>query len=121
MQSVNGKKKIIFDCILVAVLLVIALSAFLIIRFTADDGNKVRVSVNGEIVAEYPLSEDGEYSVQGYNGGSNIFKIEGGKAFMIHGSCDENPGKKCTRQDAIPNELNIIVCRPNRVVLEVVE
>ena len=117
MLSKDTKKKIIFDCILILALLIAAFSAIFIMKSHTDTGDLVRVSVGGKTVAEYPLSEDGEFVL---NGGTNILKIEGGRAYMIYGDCNENPAKKCTTQPPISGELEIISCLPNSVVVEVI-
>lgn len=117
MLSKDTKKKILFDCILVLTLLTVALSAIFIMKSHTDTGDFVRVSVDGRTVAEYPLSRDGEFVL---NGGTNILKIEGGRAYMIYGDCHENPSKKCTSQPPISAELEIISCLPNKVLVEVI-
>ena len=117
MLSKDTKKKILFDCILVLALLIAAFSAIFIMKSYTDTGDCVKVSVRGETVAEYPLAEDGEYVL---NGGTNILKIEGGRAYMIYGDCNENPSKKCTTQPPISGELEIISCLPNGVTVEVI-
>ena len=120
MIAKDTKKKIIFDCILIAAILLIALSAIFILRACREEGNFVRVSVGGEVFAEYPLDKDGEYVL---NGGSNVLKIEGGYAYMIYGDCHEDDSKKCTVQPKIPNEFDMqfISCLPNRVFVEIIK
>ena len=109
-----GKKKIIADIILIAVLLLVSLSVFLILRFTSEAGAYAVVSVDGERVAKYSLSEDGEYSL---NGGANILVIEKGTAFVREASC---PDGLCVRQGKISRTGERIVCLPNRVMIEIV-
>lgn len=110
-------KKIVFDCILVFTLLAVGISAYFIMRSFSEEGNSVRVLVDGEEVGRYSLSVDGEFVL---NGGTNILKIEDGKAYMIYGSCNEKPSMKCTTQGKISRELESIDCLPNRVRVEIV-
>ena len=72
LEKFFGNKKAVADIILIAALLILALSSFFIIELLREDGAFVRVSIGGEIVAEYSLSKDGEYSL---NGGSNILNV----------------------------------------------
>lgn len=109
-----NKKKIIFDVILIFTLLVIGVSVFLIIEKTRDTGAFARVSVNGEAVGEYSLSEDGEYTL---NGGTNTLVIKDGKAYVTHADC---PDKLCINQGKISRGGERIVCLPNRVMIEII-
>ena len=67
------------DIIVIASLLLLSLIVLLIINLTKKDGAYVRVEVNGEIVGEYPLNVDNEYSL---NGGTNTLTVKGGTAYM---------------------------------------
>ena len=106
-------KKIIKDIILIAVLLVLGISVFLIIEYGREDGTHVKVTVNGELIAEYSLNEDGEYLL---NGGTNLLIISDGKAFIKDADC---PDGLCINQGKISRSGERIVCLPNRVMIEV--
>lgn len=107
-------KKIIKDILLIAVLLAIGISAYLIIESTREDGAYAKVTVNGELVAEYSLFEDGEYVL---NGGTNILVISNGKASMKDASC---PDGLCVKTGKISRSGERIVCLPNRVMVEII-
>ena len=109
-----GKKKIVADAILVCALLLVSLSAFLIMNATRRDGAYARVTVDGEEVMRCPLSEDGEYSL---NGGTNLLVIEDGQARVVYASC---PDGLCINQGEISMSGERIVCLPNRVMVEIV-
>ena len=113
-KKIFGDKKIIADIILVAILLLSALSVFIIVEFSKKDGEIVRVSIDGEVVAEYSLSDDGEYIL---NGGTNILVIEDGRAYMKWADC---PRQICVKDGAISRSGERITCLENRVVVEVV-
>ena len=115
MLSKETKKKIIFDTILVLALLVISLSALYFVFSNRNIGSTVRVSVDGETVAEYSLYKDGEYSL---NGGTNVLKIEDGRAYMIFADC---PDKTCVRKGKIYYIGDDITCLPNRVRVEILQ
>lgn len=107
-------KKIIKDILLIIILLALGLSAFLIIESGREEGAYVKVTVDGELVAEYSLSEDGEYHL---NGGTNLLVISGGKAFIKDADC---PDGLCIHQGKISRSGERIVCLPNRVMIEVI-
>jgi hypothetical protein len=114
LEKFFGNKKLLADMILVAVLLILALSAFVITELLREDGELVRVSVDGAVVAEYPLSEDGEYSL---NGGTNILVIKNGEAYIGWADC---PRQICVKDGSISRTGERITCLENRVVVEVI-
>jgi len=109
----SSRKRLIFSVALIFALLAAGVSAFLITEAMRETGSTVTVSVNGEKIAEYPLSENGEYII---NGGTNLLVIENGKAYMKHASC---PDKLCINQGKISLTGERIVCLPNKVMIEV--
>ena len=108
-----NKKKLFGDLILIAALLAVGVLVFFIIELTKSAGDTVNVTVNGELVAEYSLSDDGEYSI---NGGTNILIISDGKAYLKEASC---PDKLCVNQGKISMSGERIVCLPNKVMIEI--
>ncbi|MBR2466676.1 MAG: NusG domain II-containing protein [Clostridia bacterium] len=108
-------KTLFFDALLVLVILAVALSVFLVFRLTRKGGAYARVTVGGEVVAEYSLSENGEYPL---NGGTNVLVIKDGAAYMKEASC---PDKTCiTRhRTGISYDGETITCLPNRVRVEI--
>ena len=113
LKKILGNKKLLADVILIASLLVLSLSVFLITSLSRDEGAVAVVSVDGTVVAEYPLSRDGEYSL---NGGTNILTIKDGAAFMKDADC---PDKLCIHQKKKSKTGERIVCLPNRVMVEI--
>ena len=108
------KKKIILDIILVAALLIVALLAIMIVELTREDGAYVSITVQGDGEIQIPLSEDGEYTL---NGGTNTLVIEDGKAYMKEASC---PDGLCKHQGKISRSGQRITCLPNRVFVIVI-
>ena len=94
---------------------ILALSSiiFLVIELTKKPGEGVIVKINGEEVAEYSLSVDGIYEL---NGGTNILHIEGGKAWLDDANC---PDKLCVNQGKISNNGETITCLPNKLTITV--
>ena len=114
MQEKNlGKRKMTADIVLILLLLIVGLSVFLIIELTREDGAGVRVYSDGDVVAEYSLSADGEYEL---GGGSNTLVIRGGEAYVTYATC---PDGLCIKQGKISRTGEKIVCLPNRISIEV--
>ena len=114
LEKIFGNRKLFADITLIAILLVLSLSAFIITELLREDGVFVRVSVNGEVVAEYSLSVDGEYAL---NGGTNILVIENGEAYIKWANC---PKQICVKDGKISRAGERITCLENRVIVEVV-
>ena len=96
----------------VLVLLLVSSSLFFLTT-GREEGESVRVEVDGMEVARYPLNVDGRYSL---NGGSNILVIEDGKAFLEDANC---PDKLCVRQGRIYRKGETITCLPNKLIVTV--
>ncbi|MBQ8322059.1 MAG: NusG domain II-containing protein [Clostridia bacterium] len=113
-EKLFGDKKIVADIILAITLCAVALFVFLLFQLTGENGASVRVSVDGQSVAEYSLAIDGEYSL---NGGTNILVIEDGEAYMKEADC---PKQLCVKQGRVSKVGESIVCLENRVSVTVV-
>lgn len=105
------KKRWRMDALLLAVLLLATLALYLAFGRGQDDGVNVVVSVGGEIVARYPLSRDGVYSL---NDGSNILVVEGGSAWIREADC---PDQICVLLGKIDRSGQLIVCLPNSLIV----
>ena len=114
-EKQNEKKKYRPDIIFIAAILTVSLLAVGIMLLTRKDGAEVVVSVNGEEVGRYSLSENGEYSV---NGGSNVFVIENGEVYMKEATC--HGYQDCVETGRIKYKNQTIVCLPNKVELRIV-
>lgn len=110
-MKIELKKK---DWILIAVIVCVALAAFILHNFIGGAGaNTVTVKVDGELVGTYSLSEDQTVEI---NNGSNILEIKNGKADMVDADC---PDKLCVNQKPVSRNRENIICLPNKVVVEV--
>lgn len=99
------------DIILIASILAIAIALFLIVELTKEEGAGVTVKVDGVKVAEYSLSANGTYPL---NGGTNILVIEDGKAYLTDANC---PDKLCVHQGKISMTGETITCLPNKLTV----
>ena len=115
MMHEENKKNVKLDIILVAVLLLIALSAFLFYKFVLDRGEEptesaeVVIRIGNEEITRASLYEDATYRV----GETNVVRVEGGKVWMESSTC---PGyQDCVEAGKIYLVGDKIICLPNRV------
>ena len=103
------------DIILILSLVLLALAAGAALLLFKPEGDVVSVSVDGEVIAEYSLSEDVEVEIE-TDGGYNLLVIEGGRARVESASC---PDGICAAHRPISRDGESIICLPNKVVVEV--
>lgn len=106
-------KKARYDILLIAVLLFISALALGIMLLSRTEGERVVVEINGTQAAQYSLSVNGEYPL---NGGTNILVIENGEAYLRYADC---PDKVCVNTGRIKYEGQTIVCLPNKIAITV--
>ena len=102
------------DIIVIASLLLLSLIVLLVISLAKKEGAIARVEIGGEIVGEYPLDVNKEYSL---NGGTNILTIKDGAAYMTYSEC---PDHICERVGKIKFVGETIVCLPNKVSVTII-
>lgn len=102
------------DFLLVGVILLAAVALLLASRLGKRAGGAVVVRVAGEERETYSLAVDGVYSL---NGGTNVLKIEEGKATMIEADC---PDHYCMSQGSVYRTGETITCLPNKLTVTVV-
>ena len=78
-----------------------------------QQGQRVRVTVDGKFYGEYSLDEEQTLAI----GKTNTLVIKGQKADMIWADC---PDLLCVHQKAISREKETIVCLPKKIVAEVI-
>ena len=101
------------EVLIIAGVLVISLISALVIELVKEPGQGVIVRINGEEVADYSLSIDGIYEI---NGGTNILHIANGEAWLDDANC---PDKLCVKQGKISKDGETITCLPNKVTVTV--
>ena len=101
------------DFILIGAILAVIALAFAITAIVKEEGDYVIVRVDGNEAAKYSLSIDGEYDL---NGGTNVLRIENGKAFLVSANC---PDLLCVNQGKIDQGGETITCLPNRLTVTV--
>lgn len=76
------------------------------------DNPELVVYVDGEEYGRYLLNEDRTIDI----GGTNICRIEGGRAWMTEANC---PDQVCVHSAAIDEKGGNIVCLPNKIILTI--
>ena len=102
------------DIIVIASLLVLAITVLLVINLTKTKGSYAEVVVDGEVVGKYPLDEDGIYSL---NGGTNTLTIKDGVAYMSYSDC---PDHTCENTGKVKHVGQTIVCLPNHLTITII-
>ena len=85
---------------------------------TADKGKKIAyVYSDNRLVGEYTLTEDyeTEFKVE-VDSGYNIVHIQDGSVWIQDATC---PDKVCLHQGKISKDGEIIVCLPNRLMIQI--
>jgi hypothetical protein len=103
------------DKLLIAFLFISSGFSFLWIKNIHASAKFCVVSVNGKVEWKIPLSENREIEVEGPLGQSHI-EIKDGKVRMLDSPC---PLKICVKSGYIDDPNDIIVCLPNRVIVNI--
>ena len=114
----KGGRKLRNDLIFIGGLLAVLLAIALLTFFFQEEGDHVVVTVDGEVYATYPLSEDLEVDIRtGENGEQvNRLVIRDGKAFVENATC---PDGICAAHHPISRDGESIICLPHKVVVAV--
>ena len=87
---------------------------FALRHFTASPKNSIRITVDGKEQGIYDLSCDQVIQI----GGTNVCEIRDGQVRMTKADC---PDQLCIKQGAFGANGGMIVCLPNRIVIEPAE
>lgn len=101
--------------ILFFILLAICLPFILTAYFSSIQGDTIRVEVDNEVYATYPLNVDSTYVIQ-VDDRFNTLLVQNGVAKMIDANCSD---KLCVHQAGISSNNRVIVCLPHRVIVEI--
>jgi hypothetical protein len=102
------------DFLFIFAVLILAAVSFFVIKVRSGDADTVRITVNGKLFCEKPLSKDCEIDING----TNTAVIENGCVYMKSATC---PDKLCVRQGKAHDGSKKIICLPNKVIIEVVK
>ena len=114
----NEKRKIRNDIIFIVALLAVAAVAGLLFFLFREDGDRVVVTVDGDVMAEYPLSKDAEVDIRTGREEEQLNRlvIKDGQAFIERATC---PDGICAAHSPIHRDGESIVCLPHKVVVTV--
>ena len=104
----KAKKK---ELLLLLLLFLLSGALFAIRHFTTSPKNSIKITVDGKEQCVYDLSRDQVIPI----GATNVCEIRDGKVRMIEADC---PDQLCIKQGAFGVDGGMIVCLPNRVVIE---
>ena len=114
--DLTKKKSLRLDVIIIAAFIAAGLIFALILFAGGHKGSTVKISVDGEVINEFPLDKDATYEIEGYDGGTNLLVIENGEAYIKEASC---PDGLCIHMGRISTAGQSVVCLPNRVVVSI--
>jgi len=103
------------DIILAVTLIVLGLIVSYVFSTGNDTGSTVRVTADGKLYAEYPLSEDRTVNVS-QNSHTNKITIEDGRVSMSFSDC---ANQDCVLHSSISETSETIICLPNKVIVEI--
>ena len=87
--------------------------------YFCGSGARVIVSQNGSTLREYPLNGFADDVITNpETGGTNRLHISGGKVWVTDASC---PDKICEHYGRISGDGEVIVCLPNRLIIQIAE
>ena len=104
------------DIKLLIIVLALAIMAIIFMLFIRKEGDKVIVTIDGEVVKTFDLHTDKTYNIEGEDGKFNLLVIKDGKAHIEDASC---PDKVCVNHGDVKYNNETIVCLPNKVVVEI--
>ncbi len=106
------------DIIFIVALLLCTIGIGALVYFCAEDGDVVKVTVNGREFAVYRLDEDISVDIITGKDGQHINRlvIKGGQAYIEEADC---PDGICTAHRPISRENEGIICLPHKVVVTV--
>lgn len=107
------------DIIVILLLLLLSLSmAFFVQKIkSGEDGNYLRVELNGKEYGKYPLNKDKKFKIKIDDDEFNIVEIKNGQVSMKEANCRD---LLCTHMPSIKKVGETIVCLPHRLILEIV-
>lgn len=118
-ENQTEKKKRKGDVVLIAVILVLAVAAYVGIKFyqgMSTEEPMAVVTVDGAEYGRFPLDVDVTEKIELPDGAYNILVVKDGTADITEASC---PDGICVNHRAVSRQSETIVCLPNKVVVEI--
>lgn len=107
------------DIIVVILLLFLSIGmAFFVQKFKSNEnGNYLKVELNGKEYGTYPLNKDKTFKIKIDKDEYNVVEIKNGKVKMREANCRD---LLCTHMPSIEKVGETIVCLPHRLILEII-
>lgn len=115
----DKKDKIISiaDIALIVGVIALCVAGIIFLKMNSKPGGKVTLSVDGDVVETFSLSEDTEYIIA-TDDGMNTVVIKEGVVSVSKADC---PDKVCVNHTPIDSEGETIICLPHKLVIEIIE
>ena len=105
------------DIVLTALLAILGVSLYFLPITSGRTGSTVVIKRNTAVYQEIPINKDTEIQINDDNGHPlNTITIKNGTVQMRNASC---PDGLCVKQGSISKTGQIIICLPNKVVIEI--
>lgn len=101
-------------CLLAGIFLLALLIGAAFNLLNKKEADLVLVLQDGEVIAEYPLSEDRAVTISSDENGYNLLIISGKEASISDADC---PDRLCVSQKAISHRGESIICLPHKLVI----
>lgn len=75
------------------------------------------VTLEGEVIREMPLNENGSFLAGSKEGDYNLVVVEDGKAYVAEANC---ANQICKNSKSISKSGEVIACIPHRLVVTIV-
>jgi len=103
------------DMVILGFLILLTALSFFTFHLLKPRAKDVWISVNGRPLGFYPLNKDRTIRVQGPIG-TTVIRIHNGQAAIIEAPCAH---KLCQKMGPIPARGDVMICIPNRIVVEI--
>ena len=105
------------DIIIYIIILAALVLSVLLNYFFSKNGDFVRIYVDKEIYADYPLYEDKTIEIDGKNNIKMFLIIKDKSAYVTDSSCSD---KVCETTGYISKTNESIICLPGKIVISVI-
>lgn len=106
-----------FWLLLIGATVLLSLGAMLIIALLQEEGDRVLIYQDGELIHTLPLDQDQSLRIEGAHGLYNMVTIKDGEVLVSEASC---PDQVCVRHGPTHDTADPIVCLPNKLVVQVI-
>lgn len=104
----------LWDIFIIVFVLLISFSVFLL-YVSADKGENVEITVDGELHSMYPLYENKTIDIITKNGNLKVC-IKDNEAYILDADCND---KMCIKDRPVSRKGQTIVCLPLKVIVKI--